>query len=59
MDNNKQKAGRAGAAKTWGKRWEQLVELSKILDKETHNKVMKWKTKQIEILFNYTYGRKS
>ena len=56
MEKNKDKvkAGKAGAAATHKKRYEALVELSKLVNKNDLNWIQaKWKTKQIATLLGY------
>jgi hypothetical protein len=47
-------AGKRGAAKRWASRHEMLVEISKIVDKKTLDKMMKYKTEQLKVFLNYT-----
>mgnify|MGYP001590969223 CR=1 FL=1 len=55
MKNKKmQKLGKAGAEKRWATRFEILTALSGKVDKEIHNKFMKWPTKYlVELLKAY------
>lgn len=47
------KFGKAGAEKRWSKRHDMLVEVSKMVDKETLNWIQsKWDTRQIETLLD-------
>ena len=46
----KSEAGKMGAEDTYTHRYEILVELSKLVDKPLRNFLIKWKTKQLEIL---------
>ena len=50
MKKTKSQAGQLGAKATHRKRYEMLVELSKLVDKPLQNFLIKWKTKQLEIL---------
>lgn len=45
--------GKKGSDKRWAKRYEMLVELSKKVDKQSHNKYMKWPTKYLVELLRY------
>jgi len=56
MEKNKDKvkAGKAGAEQTHKKRYEALVELSKLVNKNDLNWIQaKWKTRQIATLLGY------
>lgn len=50
--------GKEGAKKTHRKRYEMIVELSGILDKQTLNKVQNWKTEYIETFLNFARNGK-
>lgn len=45
-------SGKRGAEATHKRRYEVLVELSKLVDKPLQNFLIKWKTRQLEILLS-------